>query len=243
GGALVNALGEVIGVNSSILSPTGGNIGLGFAIPIDRAKRIADALMREGHVRRVWTGIEVEPQDPNRFGRSHRIQIASVVDGSPGARAGARPGMIVESVNGRRVSTPLDWEARLLDTRVGDALQITVTEGTARRALRVETQDLPSITAERVRALTDFEFVSLTPAIRAERGVASERGALIVALSDAARGIGFRVGDVIVQINRTPVSNAQEAAALLRRLAGQGPVRVFFERNRQYASVSFYIGG
>jgi serine protease Do len=243
GGALANAMGEVIGVNSSILSPTGGNIGLGFAIPIDRAKRIAEALMREGHVRRVWTGIEVEPSEPNRFGRSHRIQIASIVEESPGDRAGAEPGMIVEMVNGRPVGTPLDWEARLLDTRVGDALQITVSEGTARRALRVETQDLPSITAERVRALTDFEFVSLTPAIRAERSVASERGALIVELSDAARRIGLRVGDVVVQINRTPVTNAQEAAALLRRLAGQGAVRVFFERAGQYGSVSFYIGG
>jgi serine protease Do len=243
GGALVNALGEVIGVNSSIISASGGNIGLGFAIPIDRAKRIADALMREGHVRRVWTGVEVQPSQPNRFGRSHRIEIAAVVPGSPGERAGARRGMTVEMVNGRRVSTPLDWEARLLDTRVGDALQITVSEGTARNALRVETQDLPSITAERVRALTDFEFVSLTPAIRAERNVAAERGALIVELSDAARQIGLQVGDVVVQINRTPVANAQEAASLLRRLAGQGPVRVFFERGGHYGSVSFYIGG
>ena len=244
GGALVNALGEVVGVNSSIISESGGNVGLGFAIPIDRAKRIADSLLREGEVRRVWVGLEVRAAEPNRFGRSHSVEVASVVSGSAAERAGVRPGMIIDLVNGRPVSTPLDWEARLLDTRVGEALEIVAHEGdNARQTLRIPTQDLPSLTAERVRALTDFEFITLTPAIRAERNLVNERGALIADLSEAARQIGLREGDLIVQVNRTPVASAQEAASLLQRLAGAGPVRVIFERGGRYASVSFYIGG
>jgi serine protease Do len=243
GGPLVNALGEVIGVNSSIISETGGNVGLGFAIPIDRARRIADALLREGAVRRVWVGLEVRPAEPNRFGRSHRIEIAAVVAGSPAEAAGVRTGMTIDLVNGRAVNTPLDWEARLLDTRVGEPVEITVVEGDRRRALRFEAHALPSLTAERIQALADFEFVTVTPAIRAERGLVNERGALIVQLSEDAQRIGLREGDLIVQINRTPVGAAQEAAELLRRLAGQGPVRVFFERQGRYGSVSFQIGG
>jgi serine protease Do len=243
GGPLVNALGQVIGVNSSIISETGGNVGLGFAIPIDRARRIADALMREGEVRRVWVGVEVEPSDPNRFGRSHRVEIATVVEGSSAERAGARPGMVIDLVNGRPVRTPLDWEARLLDTRVGDPLEITVVSGDSRQTIRIPAEDLPSLTAARVQALSDFEFVSVTPAIRAERSLSSEQGALIVRLSQAAENIGLQQGDVIIQINRTPVRNAQEAATLLRRMAGEGLVRVFVERQGRVGSVSFTIGG
>jgi serine protease Do len=243
GGPLVNAMGQVIGVNSSIISGSGGNVGLGFAIPIDRARRIADSLLREGQVRRVWVGAEVRAAAPNRFGRSQHVEVAQVVPGSPAARAGLRPGALISSVNDRTVRTTWDWEARLLDTRVGESLDVTVDENGTRRTLRIAAQDLPSLTAERVRALRDFEFVTVTPAIRAERGLRSTEGALIVALSDAARAVGLREGDVVLEINRTPVRTAQDAARLLGQLAGRGQVLVFLERAGRVGSVSFNIRG
>jgi S1-C subfamily serine protease len=95
--------------------------------------------------------------------------------------------------------------------------------------------------AERVRALSDFELVTVTAGIRAERGIDSESGALIVSLSSDARDIGFREGDVIVQVNRTPVRRAEDAAALLRRSVGRGPVRLVIERDGQLMSISFYV--
>jgi serine protease Do len=190
----------------------------------------------------VWVGLEVRPSDPNRFGRSQTIEIAAVAPGSPAQRAGVRSGDRILSVAGRPVHTPLDWEARLLDTRVGEPLEIAVASGGARRNVRIDTQDLPSFAAERIRAGTDFEFVTLSPAIRAERNLASEAGALIVGLSDAARAIGLTEGDVIVQLNRTPVRSAQDAASLLRRLSGTGYVRAIIERQGRLASVGFYIG-
>jgi serine protease Do len=237
GGALVNAMGQVIGVNSSIISESGGSIGLGFAIPIDRARRIADALLREGQVRRVWVGAEVRPSNPNRFGRSQTVEVASVVAGSPAERGGLRTGQTVVSVAGRPVRTRLDWEARLLDTRVGESVDIVVESGSDRRTARISALDLPSLTAERVRAAGHFEFITLTPAIRGERNVASESGAVIASLSDAARALGLREGDVIVQINRNAVTSAEDAAGLLRRLLGSEPVRVFFERQGQIYSL------
>jgi S1-C subfamily serine protease len=190
----------------------------------------------------VWVGVEVRPSNPNRFGRSQAVEVAAVAPGSPAERAGVRAGQIIASVAGRPVHTPLDWEARLLDTRVGESLEIAVAAGGDRRTVRLSTQDLPSLTAERIRAGSDFEFVSLTPAIRAERNLSSAEGALIVTLSDAARSLGLREGDLIIQINRTLITSAQDAATLLRRLAGSGPVRTIFERQGQVGSVSFYIG-
>jgi serine protease Do len=244
GGALVNALGEVIGVNSSIISETGGNVGLGFAIPIDRARRVAESLLREGHVRRVWVGVELREAEPNRFGRSSQLVVSTVVTGSPAAQAGLRQGMLVDSAGGRPIRSMLDWEARLLDLRVGDALDVVATQGTAKRRLRVGTQDLPSLTAERVSAGSDFEFITLTPAIQAERGLVSEEGALLTGLSDAARRLGLAEGDLVVEINRTRVRSAQDAASILRRMSGRRTlVRMVFERRGSYTAVQFYIGG
>lgn len=242
GGPLVNALGEVIGVNSSIISGGGGSVGLGFAIPIDRARRIAQDLQRNGSVRRAWVGIDVVPHEPNRWGRSTRVRVARVAPGSPAATAGVQPGMIVTSANSRPVASPLDWEARLLDTRLGESLELVVTHDGRQRTLRVGTADLPSLAAERVRALDELDLVSVTPAIRAERRIVNEGGALVVTAGEGAQQVGFRDGDVILQINRAAVRSAAEAATMLRRLEGtRTTVRVLVERQGQLLSLSFNI--
>src|SRR5690554_6126297 len=156
GGPLVNALGEVVGVNSAILSRSGGSEGLGFAVPINRARRVAEDILAHGHVRRAWIGLEVEPAEANRFGRSREVRVASVAPGSPAAEAGLRPGMLVESAGGRMLRTPLDWQAALLDVRVGQPLELVVSDGGRRRTVRVSPRDLPSLAAERVRPRADF---------------------------------------------------------------------------------------
>jgi serine protease Do len=240
GGPLVNASGEVIGVNSSILSTTGGSEGLGFAIPIDRARRIVLDLVEDGRVRRSWIGADVQPIRSEGLRRAQEVRIARVVPGSPAARAGLREGMTVREVGGRRVRGPLDWEAAVLAGRVGEPLEVRVGDPGSEQALRVVPEDLPSLGAERIQALRDFQLVTLTPAIRSERGVASEQGALIVGLTEAARGIGLREGDVIVQINRTRVRSADEAARALQELASRGVI-VYFERGGNLGSVQFFV--
>jgi serine protease Do len=239
GGPLVNALGEVVGVNSSILTRGGGSEGLGFAIPISRARRIAAELAAEGRVRRAWVGAELETMD-GPDGR--QVRVARVVPGSPAAAAGLRAGDVVQSAGGRRVRSPLDWDARLLDTPVGEPIDVVLGTAGRERRVRLVTGDLPSMTAQRIRALEDFELVTLTPAIRAERALASEHGALIVQLSEPAqRQLGLQPGDLIVQINRQPIRSAQEAAQLLRDAAPRVPIRLFFERGGRLGSTSFYV--
>jgi serine protease Do len=244
GGPLVNALGQVIGVNSSIISGAGGSIGLGFAIPIDRAKRIAADLLRDGKVRRVWTGVEVSDVLPDSAGRSATVRIADVAAGSPGATAGRNTGMSIVSAGGRRIRSRFDWEAQLLDSRVGEPFDVAVSEGARTRTVRIAPQDLPSLAAGRVQVMEEFTLITVTPAIRAERRLRSERGALIVRMSDAARSIGFREGDLIVDINRSRVETAEEAAALLTRLRGTNiTVRMTIERDGQLGQISFNFRG
>ncbi|HEY0025741.1 MAG TPA: trypsin-like peptidase domain-containing protein [Longimicrobium sp.] len=241
GGALVNALGEVVGVNSSILSSTGGSEGLGFAIPINRARRIALDLADDGRYRRAWIGADVEAVRAEGPRRLAEVRISQVVGGSPAERAGLRRGMRVVSIGAKRIRTPLDWQAGLLNAAYGEPLEVRVMEGGRERTIRVQPGDLPSMGAERIQALRDFQLVTLTPAIRAERGLQSEQGALIVGLSDAARQLGLREGDLILQINRVRVSSAEEAARMLGQLTGTGVV-MYVEREGRLAATQFMLG-
>ena len=242
GGPLINADGQVIGVNSSILSSSGGSEGLGFAIPIDRAMRVANDLLASGRVRRVWAGMTVQAAAPNQFGRSHEVRIATVAANSPATRAGLHVGDMIQSVNGRRVSNPLDWEAHLLDARVGVALTIVTVSGNDTTSHQLTPVDLPSLSAERVGALAGIQLITVTPAIRAEKQITSESGALIVALSDQARAVGLSEGDVIIEVNRQPVHDAAEAAKVLQALPSGSAVRLTLERQGRVGSISFYKG-
>jgi serine protease Do len=244
GGPLVNALGEVVGVNSSILSSSGGSEGLGFAIPINRARRIALDLADDGRFRRAWIGAEVEaaPAEEGAPRRVRDVRVIEVVSGSPAERAGLRRGMVVRAVGRKRVRTPLDWQAALLNASYGQPLEVRVAEGAGERTVRVTPGELPSFGAERIQALRDFQLVTLTPAIRAERGLANDRGALIVGLSQDARALGLREGDLILQINRVRISTAEEAAQVMQQLARR-QVTMYVERNGQVGAVSFTING
>jgi serine protease Do len=239
GGPLVNVLGEVIGVNTSIFSRSGGSEGLGFAVPIDRALRVAEDLMQFGEVRRAWTGLEVEAVEADVWGRNRGVRVSSVASGSPADRAGLSTGDRLEEANGKPLGTPLDFEAVLLDLRAGDPLQVTV-QG-RRGNVRVETETLPTARAQRVEVLEDLEVVTVTPEIRAEQGLGSEYGALITGIStDLVNSLGLRRGDVLLQINNGRIRTAEDAAAAIRGLRAGMRVRIYYERNGSILVRDFY---
>jgi len=229
GGPLVNALGEVIGVNTSIFSRSGGSEGLGFAIPIDRALRVAEDLIQYGEVRRAWTGVEVEPVEADAWGRTHGVRVASVAPGSPGDQAGLSPGDLLVAADGRPLGTPLDFEAVLLDAKAGDGVEIML-QG-RNRPVEVVSETLPTARAERVEILENLEVVTVTPEIRAELNLRSETGALITGISpELSRSLGLAQGDVLLQINNTRINSAEDAARILGELRGGMGVRMWFER-------------
>lgn len=241
GGPLVNVLGEVVGVNASIFSRSGGSEGLGFAIPIDRALRVARDLLDDGEIQRAWLGIEVEGTQADAWGRTRGVIVAGVVGGSPAQQAGLRAGRHIVEANGRRLAAPLDWEDLLLDVRPGDEIVLVTDDDGA--PIRIEARVPPSVAAERVRALRELDLITLTPQVRGEIGVASEAGAVIVGVGDALRSqLGFQEGDVLVQINNQRVRTAEEAARMLDRLE-PGRVRIVFERRGSYSFRDFIWRG
>ncbi len=243
GGPLVNADGRVIGVNSAIFSRTGGSEGLGFAIPINRALRIADQLRDDGRVRRPWVGIDVGPAESDPTGRRRGASIVRVAPESPADRARLTKGMELVAIQGRPVKSPLDWEAELFNVAPGDEISVTVldTRGNE-RAVTLAVEDLPSVRADRVEVLEGLELITLTPAIRVERGLRSEQGALIVNVSDyVSQRTGLMQGDLIIAINRRRVSSADDVAELLDYLAGRGGIQVYYERDGYQGRTSFRI--
>ncbi len=235
GGPLVNADGEVVGVNTFILSQSGGSIGIGFAIPIERAIRVAFDLRESGRVRRGWVGLETaQPNQPTATWRRQTGAIVRrVAPGGPAAQAGVQAGDVIEAVDGRPLRNFLSWERVLLDLRVGDALGVAVRRSGTAQTLRIVATDRPSATAERVN-LNDLTLITVTPAIQNERQLGTGRGALVIAAGPAwQRSLGLQAGDVILQINSYVIATAEQVGQVIDYLRGRSAMRFFVARGDQ----------
>jgi serine protease Do len=233
GGPLVDADGEVIGVNSSIFSPSGGSVGLGFAIPINRAIRVVDDLLTHGSLRSPWIGVFLkQTQSTNpRDVLAQGAVIARVTPGSPADKAGLKPGDQILAEGTRAVHNPFDWNAALLDLRVGSATKLHVKRGSREFDVTVNIEDLPEVNAPKVQVLRELELVSVTPAIAAERALRTQSGAMIYNISqDASDQTGLLKGDVIIQINNSRITSAEDAARVISSIGGRTYLRVVIER-------------
>jgi S1-C subfamily serine protease len=153
GGALVNARGEVVGINTFLLSTSGGNIGLGFAIPIHVAERVMKDFIEHGRVREVWVGIqayeitpfamrELDLTDPNG------IVVGEVDPASPAGRAGVRQYDVIRGVNGRRIRSFLEANRAIFGSAVGDLLILEVERGDELMEISFVLEELPTKAGE-----------------------------------------------------------------------------------------------
>ncbi len=244
GGPLINSAGEVVGVNAFILTQSGGNVGLGFAIPIERAMRVARDLRAQGRVRRGWIGVEIAEPPPSSgsWRRQPGVPIARVAAGGPGEHAGLKPGDIVDRVNGDLIRNFLNWEKALLDLGIGDSLRVTLRRGTESQDVTIAALEVPSESATRV-TFQDLSLVTVTPAIQSERHLTRQQGALVVAAGpESQRLLGVRTGDVIIQVNNVLITSAEQFNQALAYFRGRGPMRLFLERGGQFGYADFWGG-
>jgi Do/DeqQ family serine protease len=210
GGALVNLRGELVGINSAILSRSGGNIGIGFAIPVNMAKGVMDQLIKYGQVKRGVLGVNiygVTPDIAKEFGLSESsgALVAGVAQGSAAERAGIKTGDIITSING----VPMKDAGELRNTigmlRVGDKVEIgLLRDGKPRKvtALIAERSDIETANAMDINKGLEGAELSDAP----EGG-----GVLVKTIQEGSPSAqnGLRPGDLIVGVGRTPVMNTK----------------------------------
>jgi Do/DeqQ family serine protease len=147
GGALINARGELIGINSQILSPSGGNIGIGFAIPSNMARTVMDQLIKEGKVRRGQLGVQIQPMTPElaaklELSEARGIVVSAVMPNSPAARAGIRAGDVIRSFNGTPVTDGNTLRNQVASTRPGTQVDLTIMRDRREQQIQVTLGEL-----------------------------------------------------------------------------------------------------
>jgi len=148
GGPLVNALGEVVGVNAFIITKSGGSMGMGFAIPVDRVKYMIDEVSKYGKMRRIWIGLlvqEITPLIAQSLGleRSEGVLIARVDSGSPAEKSGLERGDVIVAVNGERVRNFESARRAIFGSRVGDVIEFEIIREGMPRSVDVEVVEAP----------------------------------------------------------------------------------------------------
>jgi serine protease Do len=257
GGPLINAVGEVVGVNSAIFSQSGGgNIGIGFAIPIDSAKKVAEQLRKNGRVVRGWLGIRAQDVSPQLFASSgvarpggDMAQVTEVSEGSPAAEAGVKLGDLIVEYNGKPVPKSLDFRAVIADTAPGQKAIFKIVRDKKEMTISVKIGELAeesdaALTAEVKDPELGIKVQRITPEAARRLGLNSTKGVLVLEVQPGspADSIGLEPADVIREINQRPVNNVIDFERAMRQgrrgerillLVQRGDNAVFFALKRK----------
>ncbi len=238
GGALVNLKGELVGINTAILGPNGGNIGIGFAIPSNMVKTVTAQLEKFGEVRRGQLGIlgqELNPDLAQNFGYKSNdgAFVNEVNKGSAADKAGIKPGDIIFSVDGKKVTSFGELRARIATIGAGNTVNLGIFRDGKEITLKVKL-DTP-------QELSSADSGSLSEAFAGASFANAEGGGVEVTAVDkrsAAYAIGLREGDVITAVNRSRVKDLNALKKLVKDSSGRiNALRI--ERNGTTVYITF----
>lgn len=232
GGPTFNIAGEVVGVNTAIYSPSGGSVGIGFAIPAETVKRVVAQLEASGKVTRGWLGVQIQPitrdiADSLKLPAAKGALVSDPQPGSPAAQAGVRSGDAIVAVNGQPVDTPRDLARRIADVTPGTTAKLDIYRNGAKETLSVTIGTLQG--TERVAARpgpVDSDVTEQLGLTLAPVDDVGERGqGLVITRIDPrseARRRGLNVGDVIVEAQGRTVSSLEDLAAAVADARSEG---------------------
>ena len=250
GGALVDMDGDLIGINTAILSRSGTSSGVGFAVPATLVRQVVNTAVSGGRqVVRPWLGVAAAPltaQAAESLGlaRPEGVLVGSVTAGSPGAQAGLRPGDIVLAVNGQPVNDPGALNYAIGTAAPGSTVELRIRQDGQTRTVRARAEAPPSRPVDErlldgAHPLNGARVANLSPAYAIELGVDTATDGVIitaVAGNGYARRAGFRPGDIVRSVNGRAVNTTAELQRLLQDVRGW---RITVERNGQRITGEF----
>jgi serine protease Do len=246
GGPLINARGEVIGVNTAIASGTGGSVGIGFAIPSNMVKPVVTQLADSGHVVRGWLGVSIQAVTPElaaSFGlpNTQGTLVSGVSPDSPAAKVGLRRGDVIVRYAGHDVTRWTDLPRAVAETPIGREVPVEVLRDGKRQTLTVKVARLDdgdqqaSAATEPAAAQLGIAARSLTPELARSLEVPGGHGVLVERVEDGSRAqnAGLTAGDVIVEIDQKPVATVEALRAAVGRHPAGKPLLVLVHREGQ----------
>jgi serine protease Do len=255
GGALVDTEGRLVGINSAILTHSGGNQGIGFAVPSNLCRWVMDSLVKNGRVDRGFMGVMIQNLTPDlatafKLDRTTGALVGDVSPGSPADKAGLKSGDVITQLNGQPIEDASQLKLRVAESAPGSKVQIGVNRNGESKTFDVTLTDLPENKVvksddengnTKSEALAGVGVADLDQNTRAELKIPAQvQGAVIteVAPDSAAYQAGLRTGDVITELNRMPVKNAQDAVADTEKSAGnQTLVKIWTKGGSHYLTV------
>lgn len=246
GGALVNSRGQLIGINTAIFSKSGGNMGIGFAVPANMARRVLKSLLKDGKVVRGWLGVSIQNINGDlakKFGlkKSSGALISEVIPGSPASKAKLRAGDVIVSFDGKVIDSSTTLRNVVAETPVGKKVQVRVIRNKRNTALVVVTGEQAKNMTRRGpvekstpnhSVLSGVEVSVLTPAIRNRLGLPGRVfGVVITRVNpESSAASRLRSGDVITSINNQRVRSLSDYNKVTRSLKRDSSVLLYLNR-------------
>jgi serine protease Do len=252
GGALVNVRGELVGINTAIFSQSGGNMGIGFAVPSNLSRTVMDQLVRSGKVVRGWLGVAIQDLSAElaaQFGISDTkgVLVSDVMEDSPAKKAGFERADVIVEYDGKSMDSPTHLRNAVAQTPIGKKVSVKLIRDKKPKTIEVTIVEQPKSlgqpgteetreSAAPTGILSDIDVKELNEELASRYGLkASDRGVVVIRVKSGstAEEMGVREGDLILEVNRKPVSSLKSYEQAASGLSKDQAVLLLLKRKGQ----------